>query len=70
MKVLIRVTRRTQYASIVEMKEEMYKRICDTLDADSGDSEEAEELNAMINTADWQDDELISLDEFELAEDQ
>lgn len=70
MKVLIRVTRRTQYASIVEMKEEMYKRICDTLDADSGDSEVAEELNAMIDTADWQDDELISLDEFELAEDQ
>lgn len=67
MKVLISVIRKTQYSSIVEMDESTFKRIGKGLDAPSRvERESAEaEANRRIDTKDWQDDELYSVDQFE-----
>lgn len=76
MRVLIRVTRHTEYASIVEMPQEKYeeyqrrlaargsaRRVRDVLEAE-------QELNKLIDVKDWQDDSFEHLDEFEPFKDE
>jgi hypothetical protein len=67
MKALIRVTRRTEYATIVEMPQEKYDNIKAALDDDDRvvvkDAEKT--LNRLIDVKDWQDDELLNIEEFE-----
>ena len=66
MKALIRVTRRTEYASIVEMSQEEFHKLTAMLDGDRTQRREAEKtLNRAIDVRDWQDDNLESIDEFE-----
>ncbi len=66
MKVLIHVTRRTEYASIVEMTPETFEKFDIELNACGKRAAAAEaELNNMIDVDDWQDDSLVSLDAFE-----
>lgn len=67
MKALIRVTRRTEYASIVKMSQQEYDTLAANLRGrDREKRREAEkELNRMIDVNDWQDDDLHSIDEFE-----
>ncbi len=66
MKVLIRVKRTTEYASIVEMPEEKFKRISKAIEHGGERGQVAElEANKLIDVRDWQDDELHSLEEFE-----
>ena len=66
MKALIRVTRRTEYASIVEMPQEKYDQLRAALDGDRAEQKAAEKtLNGMIDTRDWQDDDLLDVEEFE-----
>lgn len=65
MQALITVTRRTVYTSIVEMSEDTYKRLDTALNGGRVETSQAQkELNRLIDTADWQDDELHTLDEF------
>jgi len=67
MKVLIRVTRRTEYASIVEMPEEKFRELQDAIENGPHMSRviAEKEANRLIDTKDWQDDSLDSVDEFE-----
>ncbi len=65
MKVLIRVKRTTEYASIVEMPEEKFKRISKAIEHGGERGQAAElEANKLIDVRDWQDDELASMEEF------
>lgn len=59
MQVLITVTRRTRYTSIVEMDEERYERLKEDTGPDAN-----EEINSLIDVNDWQDDSLEDVDEF------
>ena len=67
MKALIRITRRTEYATIVEMPQEKYDKLKAALDDDDRvvvkDAEKT--LNRLIDVKDWQDDELLNIEEFE-----
>ena len=63
MKVLISVTRETEYSTIVEMDEKTYIDFSKRLN--SKDYKKAEkELNKLIDVRDWQGDSFKSLDEF------
>lgn len=65
MKALIRVTRKTEYASIVEMDREEFDRLTAALNGSRDQKSKSEhELNRMIDIHDWEDDELIDLEEF------
>jgi len=66
MKVLITVTRRTQYSSIVEMPEAEFQKLDAALESsDKVERHRAEEkVNRQIDVEDWQDDELHSVDDF------
>lgn len=63
MKVLITVTRRTRYTSIVDMTKADYDRLGEGLD--DYDRKAEEEVNSLINVNDWQDDSLDHVDQFE-----
>lgn len=66
MKAIIRVTRRTEYATIVEMTRKEFDAYCERLEGSYKDSKKAgEELNRKIDVKDWQDDEFDNIDEFE-----
>lgn len=70
MKVIISVIRKTEYTSIVEMDEAKFNRIRDGLNAsrrtDRATVRLAEkEANSLIDTKDWQDDDLDSVEQFE-----
>ena len=66
MKALIRVTRRTEYASIVDMSEDEFAKLNAMLEGTREQRREAEKtLNRAIDVRDWQDDDLESIDEFE-----
>ena len=66
MKILIRVTRSTEYASIVEMTQEKYDELQTAIAGGGAARRDAEKrLNRMIDVKDWQDDSLDSVDEFE-----
>lgn len=67
MKALIKVIRKTEYASIVEMSQADFDRLQKSYSKGSRlEQMKAEkELNGLIDTRDWQDDELESVDEFE-----
>ena len=65
LKAIIRVTRRTKYASIVEMPVSKYNRLHAALCGDSPERARAEKtLNAMIDKRDRKGDELLYLEEF------
>ena len=66
MKALIRVIRKTEYASIVEMTPQQYERLQHNLGSRfRGIRDGAEkELNKLIDAADWQADDLDSVEEF------
>lgn len=66
-KVLIRVSRCTKYASIVEMEKSRYKDLLKRLDHKDRDVRQLaeEEANELINVDDWQDDRLDDLETFE-----
>jgi hypothetical protein len=66
MKVVISVTRRTEYSSIVEMSKSEFKRLSNDLEyGDRAARQAAEEtLNRLINTEDWVDDSLAHIDDF------
>jgi hypothetical protein len=67
MKALIRVKRLTEYASIVEMTRADYLSIKHDLHSANPSAMRAAEkrANNLIDTNDWQDDELQSIEEFE-----
>ena len=67
MKAIIRVTRKTEYASIVEMPQEKYDALQAAFKSDYRvERKNAEKtLNGMIDTKDWQDDDLLDIEEFE-----
>ena len=67
MKVLTRVMRKTEYATIVEMSEEHFKALRTGLEStDRPVRRLAEkEVNKLIDVRDWQDDDLDSIEEFE-----
>lgn len=69
MQVTIGVTRRTQYASIVEMTEAEFTRLSGLLESGDRRVRRAAEdhLNTLINVSDWQDDELHGVDTFEIT---
>lgn len=71
MKVRIEVKRSTTYCSYVEMAEEEFKKIEDGLHSpEFGERVEARrKCNKLIDTRDWQDDELESVEEFERVKD-
>lgn len=62
MKVLITVTRRTTYSSIVEMPKTEFKRLDKALEA--GDRDAEEKVNSLIDPNDWQDDSLHHVEDF------
>lgn len=65
MKAIITVTRKTTYTSIVEMPQEKYDQLRAALDGDRAQCKAAEKLlNAKIDVRDWQDDELLDVEEF------
>lgn len=68
MKVLISVTRKVQYASIVEMSKEEYEKLQASCESKNRIERRMAEtkLNGMIKVNDWQGDELHSLDGFEI----
>ncbi len=70
MKVIISVTRKVQYSSIVEMDEAKFSQLNNDLNsANRSESRAAEkQLNKMINAKDWQDDDFDSVDEFKKLE--
>lgn len=66
MKAIIQVTRKTQYATIVEMTAAEFSSYRRAIEAGGKSEREAEkELNRKIDMSDWQDDEFYRLDEFE-----
>lgn len=67
MKVIISVTRKTEYSSIVEMSEEKYERLKKGWDGPTQKERDAadQEINKLIEANDWQDDELMDVDKFE-----
>lgn len=71
MKVIISVTRETQYSSIVEMTNEQFDQFQSDLDGSDHKKRSVAEkkLNRLIDVKDWQDDSLTSLDEFEKLKD-
>ena len=65
MRVVITVARRTEYTSVVEMSQADFDRLNNALDASSAEAAKAaKELNALIDTRDWQDDALIAVTDF------
>ena len=72
MKAIIRVTRKTEYASIVEMPQKKYDQLQAALESyDRVERKNAEKtLNGMIDTKDWQDDDLLRIEEFEPFKDE
>jgi hypothetical protein len=66
MKALIRVIRKTEYASIVEMTPQKYERLQHNFGSRfRGIRDGAEkELNKLIDVKDWQSDDLDSVEEF------
>lgn len=65
MKALITIKRITEYSSIVEMDEAMFDKLELELDGNWADIKNAHnELNRLIDTKDWQDDEFHELVEF------
>ena len=66
MKVEISVIRKTTYTSLVEMEPATFYRIKNGLDSSSRDERRAAEkdANRRIDTKDWQDDDLDSVEEF------
>ena len=71
MKAIIRVTRKTEYATILEMGQASYDQYKAALESDDRvERKKAEKtLNGMIDTNDWQDDELLEIEEFEPVKD-
>lgn len=70
MKVLIRVIRETEYASIVEMDKAAYDQLQKDLEGSPKERMLAEkDLNGRIDVKDWQDDCLRSVEEFAPATD-
>lgn len=66
MKALIRVTRLTTYASVVEMPQDEFNALKSALDGPRPDCRTASRtLNDMIDTNDWQSDELEDVEDFE-----
>lgn len=72
MKAISRVTRKTEYASIVEMPQEKYYQLQAALESgDRVERKNAEKtLNGMIGTKDWQDDDLLDIEEFKPFKDE
>lgn len=69
MKAVITIKRITEYSSIVEMDEATFERIDKELEGSRTEENKAhKELNRLINTNDWQDDEFQSLEEFKRFE--
>lgn len=66
MQVLITATRKTEYATIVEMTEDEFRRYSDKLEVRN--REAMKELNRKIDTRDWQDDSLIAVEIKELKD--
>lgn len=66
MKAVISVYRRVKYTSIVEISEQDFSRLDRILDEGTRSEriKAEEELNNLIDTSDWQDEELDHLDEF------
>lgn len=65
MKALIRVIRKTEYASVIEMSDEKFKLLSQNLMGEKPLRKLAEkELNRLIDTNDWQDDDFDSVEEF------
>jgi archaellum component FlaC len=68
-KAIITVKRLTEYSSIVEMQETTFNRIAKDLEGGRVEVKRAEkELDRLIDTKDWQDDEFSSLEGFEKFE--
>lgn len=66
MKVLIRITRTTEYATTVEMSKEEFDAYNERLLGNIETRRKAErELNKKIDVRDWQDDDFHRLEEFE-----
>lgn len=66
MKVIIRVVRKTEYASIVEMDNVTFDNLKRDLDGGRVERMRAEkDLNRRIDVKDWQDDDFDSLEEFD-----
>jgi hypothetical protein len=67
MKVIVKVTRKTEYATIVEMTEERMNDLNARLEcADRAVRRVAEkEVNGLIDTRDWQDDDFDSAEPIE-----
>lgn len=67
MKVSITVKRLTTYSSIVEMDEQRFKKLTRALDSDDRTARKnaEKECNHLIDTRDWQEDELESVEEVE-----
>jgi len=67
MKVIVKVTRLTEYATVVEMTEERMNELNNRLQStDQRVRRDAEkEANKLIDTKDWQDDDLHSVEPIE-----
>ncbi len=64
MKVLVSLTRRTQYRAIVEMTQVEYERL--SVELDNNQWSARDEINDLIDPrTDWQDDSLSCIDQFE-----
>lgn len=71
MQVTISLTRRTEYSAIVEMSDERYERLKEGLESDNPTERKNAQLaiDRFIDQSDWQDDTLLSIDEFEPCDD-
>jgi hypothetical protein len=68
MKAKIQVTRKVEYCKLVEMTQENFDRISNGLESDDRKVRRAaeREVDGFIDPmADWSDDDLHSVDEFE-----
>lgn len=68
MKVIIKLTRKTEYIATVEMDEATFNRLNLDLDGGRVETNRAEkEINRLIKADDWADDSFNNLDEFRAA---
>jgi len=66
MRAIIKVIRKTEYCSVVDMSQERFDELRKGWDGPTKKERDATDkvLNALIDTKDWQDDELHSVEEF------
>lgn len=67
MNIDIKVTRRTEYTTTVELDEAKFNQLRADLDSDDFNirNKAESEINNMIKPADWSDDEILDVDTFE-----